>query len=157
MPSFAFLKQFVWNNIAFILPGICLITALAIGAHSWLAVASGTQMPTDPIAQHESVRASDAHRAEVLSITITPSGFHPAELTRPSDPFLLELNNKSGLDEVTVQAHRIQNNERSKVLNLNLVTTSSKKHKPLKLPPGRYELTEANHPDWSCSIVITAP
>lgn len=157
MVSFAFLKQLMWKNIAFLFTALCLTTAVAVGARSWLTVAHGTQTPTDSIPQNESARASNSHRAEVVSITITPNGFYPAELTRPSDPFLLQLSNKSGLDEVTVQAHRIQHNERSKVLDINMMLTSSKKDKPLKLPPGRYELTEASHPNWSCSIVITAP
>jgi hypothetical protein len=25
------------------------------------------------------------------------------------------------------------------------------------LPPGDYVLTEANHPDWKCSITLTPP
>jgi hypothetical protein len=91
-------------------------------------------------------------RVETESVTITAEGFRPSEITRPRGRFFLSVTNHSGLDD----------------LDLRLTTeaggggafhTRARKHSwsgEVDPPPGRYVLTEANHPDWRCVVTITA-
>ncbi len=85
-------------------------------------------------------------------VTIRPFGFEPAEITRPAGPFFLEVQNRSGLPEVVLQLDReagnriIRENVPRKKLDWLTITD---------LPPGRYLLTEEQHPAWVCHITIT--
>ncbi len=89
---------------------------------------------------------------EVELVTVRPHGFVPAEITRPRGRFLLAVNDRSGLEEVDVRLFREAGGvEREVKVN---------RKKPdwrelVNLPPGRYVLTEAAHPEWGCRITIT--
>lgn len=99
------------------------------------------------------VYAEDQERLEAELITIRPTGFEPASITRPRGKFLLAVNNRTGLDEVSLQLDS-QAGARQDSVRL------SRKHhgwrKLVDLPPGRYVLRETNHPDWVCHITISA-
>ena len=91
-------------------------------------------------------------RIEPVIVTLTPTGFEPAELTRPRGAFLLVVDNRSNNPELLFhlnsengkRAHE-QQTHRGGRLDWNKV---------LDLPPGRYVLTEATHPNWVCKITI---
>jgi hypothetical protein len=94
---------------------------------------------------------NDVNEAEVL--TIRPTGFEPAAITRPPGEFLLVINNRSGLEEVNWSLDRETGG------NVREVKISGGKLRSgnfQDLPPGRYVLTEANHPGWICRITITS-
>ena len=89
---------------------------------------------------------------EAELVTVTPHGFEPQQITRPPGPFLLMLDNRSGLRQVN--------------LGLSLEAGAQLREVPvpreqpdwsevIALPPGRYVLTEADHPRWLCRIAIT--
>jgi hypothetical protein len=92
-----------------------------------------------------------AERLDAEFITIRPSGFEPAEVTRTDGRFLLMFENRSGLEDLSLSIHRqhggpFQETRLSKhLLDWRGVVT---------LPPGRYVVTEAEHPDWRCQITI---
>lgn len=93
-------------------------------------------------------------RIEPFIVTLTPTGFEPAELTRSRGAFLLMVDNRSNnpdllfhLNAENGKREHEQQTRKGGRLDWNKV---------LDLPPGRYVLTEANHPDWVCKITITA-
>ena len=93
-------------------------------------------------------------RIEPVIVTLTPTGFEPAELTRRRGLFLLMVDNRSNnpdllfrLDAENGKRQHEQQTRKGGRLDWN---------KPLDLPPGRYSLTVADHPDWVCEITITA-
>ncbi len=93
-------------------------------------------------------------RIEPFIVTLKPTGFEPAELTRPRGMFLLIVDNRSNnpdllfrLDGENGKREHEQQTRKGGRLDWN---------KPLDLPPGRYLLTETNHPEWVCKITITA-
>ena len=96
---------------------------------------------------------SSPRRIEAELINVNPNGFEPTEITRSEGRFLLAVQNKSGLAEITLQVSRENSNAR-------LLVLSRKKRQDwrdvIAPPPGRYLLTEANHPEWRCLITITA-
>ena len=86
-------------------------------------------------------------------ITITPTGFEPAELTRPKGRFLLAIDNQSGLDEVEFYFERetggrvdVPLSRRGKIAWREIVD----------LTPGTYILRATNDESWRCRITITA-
>lgn len=86
-------------------------------------------------------------------VTILPTGFEPKTLTRPMGKFFLFVDNRSGLDSVTVRLDPVTGNR------LVDVTTPRAKLDSvhfLDLTPGTYKLTEAAHPQWLCTITVTA-
>ena len=104
-----------------------------------------------PSSTNETQDDSETIEAEI--VTIRPTGFEPAAITRPQGEFLLVINNRSGLEEVTWRLGRETGR------NLREVRIHDGKLRSGNfedLPPGRYVLTEADHPDWICRITITS-
>lgn len=91
------------------------------------------------------------HDMTVELISVGPDGFDPKNITRPGGRFLLAINNRSGLEELTVQLRR----EDGTLLREARVNRKQPNWRSIvNLPEGTYQLTEANHSDWVCRIVI---
>lgn len=93
-------------------------------------------------------------RIEPIIVTLKPTGFEPAELTRSRGAFLLMVDNRSNNPDLLFQL----NSEHGKREHEQQTRRGGRLdwNKVLDLPPGRYLLTEANHPEWVCQITITA-
>jgi len=94
----------------------------------------------------------DSMEAEL--ITILPAGFEPAEIRRPAGKFVLAIDNRSGLAEVNLSLLRVAGRS---VQALRIKKETPDLREMIELAPGVYQLTEANHPDWSCRLTITEP
>jgi hypothetical protein len=90
----------------------------------------------------------------MVMITLRPAGFEPAELTHRAGLILLAVDNRSWQKEVLL---RLDREAGGRLHEEQLADGKLNLRMPLDLSPGRYVLTEANHPGWSCRIVITAP
>jgi hypothetical protein len=97
--------------------------------------------------------AEDQDRIEGEVVTIRPSGFDPREIARPQRPFTLIVENRSGLEEVILRLDREAGN---RVNDARLPRQKIDWIQTVDLSPGRYVLSAANHPDWTCVITITA-
>jgi hypothetical protein len=112
------------------------------------SVAANAAFPTTP--QTPRRRPISELQSEV--ITITRHGFEPRELSRPAGPFLLLLENRSGLRAMLLQ---LKSEDGQTVRETHLTREESDWNSVVNIPPGRYLLTEANHPRWSCAVTIT--
>lgn len=92
-------------------------------------------------------------RIEAEIITILPTGFEPTAITRPKGPFILEVEDRSGLREVDIQ---LSAERGGRVFRVKAPRERADWNRLVDPPPGRYVLTEVNHPDWACVITITA-
>lgn len=91
-------------------------------------------------------------RVEAELITIRPTGFEPAQITRAGGRFVLAVDNRSGFEEVDLQLNReTGSREREALVHRKQLDW----REFVDLPPGRYVLKEVNHPDWACLITIT--
>lgn len=91
------------------------------------------------------------HDMTVEMISVGPDGFQPAELTRASGRFLLAINNRSGLEELSLQLRR----EDGQLVQQARVNRKQPNWRSIvNLSAGTYRLTETSHPDWICTIVI---
>ena len=89
---------------------------------------------------------------EAELITIAPHGFEPTELTRPRGRFVLMIENRSGLEAVTL---RLTREGGPRIREKRVPREEPDWSEVIDLEPGRYLLSEANHPDWVCLITIT--
>ena len=86
-------------------------------------------------------------------ITVTPTGFEPAELTRSKGRFLLAIDNQSGLDDLEFYFER----ETAGRVNVPLSRRGKIAWREIvDLTPGTYVLRATNDKSWRCRITITA-
>jgi hypothetical protein len=93
---------------------------------------------------------------EAELITITPHGFEPREITRPSGKFLLMIDNRSGQALMSPKLGIDAPLNAVSILNLTVPREQPNWSDVVDLPPGRYLLAEPDHPSWTCRITITA-
>jgi len=104
---------------------------------------------TSPMLSQRDVQDSTL---ETELITITPTGFEPAEITRPQGRFVLAIDNRSGLDSVDLYLEREKGNR---------VDGSLKRkgklawRQVIDFPSGTYVLRAANDESWQCKITLT--
>jgi hypothetical protein len=113
---------------------------------------SPTNIPTETSGTARQRDFNRYHDLTVEMISVNPDGFQPARLTRPAGRFLLGINNRSGLKELTFHLTR----EDGRLMQEARVNPKQPKWRSIvTLPVGRYRLTETEHADWVCDIVIT--
>ena len=122
---------------------------LAVGAYATREPVAVGQ-PSAPVARAQA--NNPRKRVETEIITVLPHGFDHEEITRPHGEFVLMVDNRSGIDDITLRLDREAGNRlkevqfRGEEIDWNDV---------VDLSPGTYVLSEANHPDWVCRITIT--
>lgn len=97
-------------------------------------------------------QGQNSERIESELITVKPSGFDPSEIRRPLGRFSLRVNNRSEIHDLDLRLDR-ETGER--VHEVRLPRGRLQWMKFLDLPPGKYRLSEVNHPEWVCTITIT--
>jgi hypothetical protein len=127
------------TTLLFIICSLLLLGVVTVGARAWLAPA-------------EVQGQAPQGRVEAELLTIRPTGFDPVEITRPRGSFLLVVNNRSGVGELDLRLDR-EGAGRQHEARMPRGKLGWKKR--IDLPPGKYTLTETNHPDWVCHITIT--
>ena len=91
-------------------------------------------------------------RVQSERVTLRRTGFNPSQIMRAKGPFVLVVENRSGLTEVSLRIDRVGNN---RVQSASLSRKRALWSSLLDLEPGQYALTEANHPNWLCTLTIT--
>ena len=98
------------------------------------------------------IQDSNNRRLEAELITVHPTGFEPSEITRPAGPFILALQNRSGLEQLLL---RIERSSGPRVREVQMHWEKSDWSDVIELPVGSYTVTEANNPDWVLRLTIT--
>jgi hypothetical protein len=133
------------GRVLLILSLTAVIVGFAVGAHALLARATRAH-GAEPV-----LDAKTRSRVEAELVTLTPTGFEPREIVRPPGPFLLSVDNYSGQDSVTLHLTAESHGRLREVAVPNRRRDWSE---VVTLPPGRYTLVEASHPDWAFRITI---
>jgi hypothetical protein len=156
------------SRAAFLLVAFLAIITLAVNARAWLAATlppkslaytavtttSGKQ-PAVLLNTAAAVTqgASPRDRVTVERITIRPTGFDPAETTLSKGRSLLTVDNRSGLREVVL---RLDKEAGNRLQEVRVQREKLDWRRTVDFEPGRYLLTEAAHPGWTCRITVTA-
>jgi hypothetical protein len=86
-------------------------------------------------------------------VTITPHGFEPTEIVRPKGAFQLAIEDRSGLETLSLQLSRSVG---ARLLNMRSLRTEPNWNEVVDLEPGEYVLTAVENPRWTCRLIITA-
>jgi hypothetical protein len=89
---------------------------------------------------------------EARLITFQPYGFEPSEVTLKAEPFLLAVDNRSGVHEPVFRVNRVAG---GRLHEVRMAKGRLAWRQLVNLSPGDYVLTEATHPDLVCRITIT--
>lgn len=91
---------------------------------------------------------------ETQRITLRPTGFEPAEITRPAGRFLLAINDRSGQHDSGFVLRRSIGDQ---LREFRLSETPRKREwrEVVNLPPGRYVLSDTANPERVCYILLT--
>lgn len=88
----------------------------------------------------------------VETITLTPQGFQPNKIERAAGKFLLGIDNRIKPEEFSFEILRENGHKAHK---LRLEKGQIRLRKLLSLPEGKYVLRAVDHPEWTCSIVLS--
>jgi hypothetical protein len=121
------------------------LSTLSVRARSYLPalIAEGT-----PPAIKEQMPAPSQELEEV-TLLLRATGFEPAQVTRPAGRFLLSVDNRSGVEELTFEITRADG---TKVREIKVLKGNVDWSEEINLIAGQYTLNEAAHPAWVCSI-----
>ena len=129
---------------------------ILVGLTVW-ALSSGLKRPISPalIAQTKATPPP----VKVVSLTVTPAGFSPTELTLPEGLYLLDINNRSGVAELNLQfgelnARKLKETKPVKDKQGRIVKLQDFRGL-FDLQNGKYTITEANHPKWVVELKVT--
>lgn len=129
------------------------LVGLSATQRVWLMHAAEIRHATRSVSQepNDVSISTPGTRVEVEEIAIGPNGFEPAEITRPVGRFILVISIPGGSQDLTL---RISNELGSRLNEVRIQQNQMRWADSLLLLPGRYTVTEANHPNWVCNIVI---
>ena len=153
------IKNSLIKTRVLVLTAACALVALsglAAAAHAWRASAltknalpaAVKNVPPSPVPQRRRPIAD----FESELVTITPHGFEPREITRPQGRFLLMVDNRSGLGATSLALTREAG---ARTHEMRVPREEPDWSEVVNLPPGRYVLTEDDHSEWTCVLIIT--
>lgn len=117
----------------------------AIDAHTWGLLVTGTAAPA-----HRGASAPlFPQDLPEVTLTLRAEGFAPDALTRPAGRFRLSVDNRSGVEEITLRLNREDGTlVREMFIRRGTVDWSE----VIDLAAGVYVLSEVSHPAWVCRI-----
>jgi len=89
---------------------------------------------------------------EEVSLMLTSSGFAPSELRPHGKKFLLSLDNRTDVKELTL---RMARNDDVQIREIRVPGGGGDWSELFELPAGNYTFSEVNHENWSCAIIIS--
>jgi hypothetical protein len=135
-----------------LLLALALLLTLTIAAARYRVGGERSESPPAVVARITEPIPNQGMPLEVERVTLRRHGFEPARITRPKGPFVLALDNLSELEQVEIRLLREAGN------HLKTFPVSKNRvrwREAVDLNPGTYVLTEVDHPEWACRIVIT--
>jgi hypothetical protein len=142
-------------KITSLLVVLLFLSAAVLGARRWHTPLA--KIEPQAVAASIALSQSPPRRENIIggeSVTLTPRGFEPAEITRPQGRFVLNINNRSGFHEPTFV---LTDEAGNKLREVQFTKGKPSSRELLNLPPGRYRLSELSNADWVCQIAISGP
>lgn len=127
-------------------------SALAWGARRTASLARGRDLASSILpAQNPPVNPAD--RIEVELVTLTTRGFWPQEITRPKGKFLLAVETRlEGDQSVTLT---LADEKKNRLKEYTGHGSQKGWTNIIDLNPGRYVISVAENPTWTCSFTVT--
>lgn len=146
-------RMAAFAQLALVIIAATVVAALAVSARVWIKSPARAAPVLTAAARNEPQNKPEPVSYHAELITLRPQGFIPGEIRRPAGRFMIGIDNRTGLKEIEISLIRDTGNKEQEV--------RISRNKPdwrgvVNLPPGNYELREANHPEWVCRITLTA-
>ena len=116
---------------------VALVTAAMAQAGSRVPADARAHLGQDPLPE--------------VSLLLRSNGFDPAEVRPPSHRFLLSIDNRSGVNDLTLRLNRADGTQ---VRELHVSGAGGDWSETIDLSAGTYTLSEANHSAWLCTIIV---
>ena len=114
-------------------------------------------VPSRPL--NPAVAALQASDTQVKLVTLSPRGFEPDEILITQKRFVLAIDNRSQLGEVSIQFLQVTGNPATPLSRLQewqMARARVNANTVFELPPGDYLLTEVNHANWVCKFTVSS-
>lgn len=85
-------------------------------------------------------------------LTLKPTGFDPPEITVPQKSFLLVIENRAGVRDLSF---RFDKEVGARLNNIRVPYKRASWSGLVDLPPGEYKMTEVMRPEWVFRLKIT--
>lgn len=131
------------------------VGSLTVGARAWRRSIKEKQLAVLTQSAPASVsvqRPRPIAQMQSELITISPHGFEPQAITRPPGGFLLMIDNRSGL---AITSLELTSEPGARTREMRIPREEPNWSEVIDLQPGRYVLTETDHPRWHCRITVT--
>lgn len=147
-------SAFTRRQRAFIFLAVALVGTFFTAARSWARRPHAASHATPPARLPALIPVGSAERpsVEVLPVYLRRPGFAPREITRPAGDYFLAVNNFSGVPDIVLRLDREQGDRLHEV---KVTRDRPSWRQNIRLTPGVYLLTEADHPNWVCRITVT--
>lgn len=136
-------------------------TGITASAWAWLgpaskagsyAAATNAREISPPSSPAPSVAPQEETQIQAIVITVRAGWLEPSELTLPAGEYLLVVQNRSGLRD---RAFRFDREAGERLVEVRDPQRKLDWSRRLRLTPGVYALSEADHPELNCRITIT--
>jgi hypothetical protein len=108
----------------------------------------GSYQPVNAPAVH----LAQGENLQVKLVTLTSRGFDPDEVLTTNGRFILDIENISGFPNASIS---LANNSTNAVVQTTQMPRGKIDYvKAFDLAAGTYVLTEASHPEWTCTITV---
>ena len=106
---------------------------------------------------------SDTPRVEVEVVVLTPEGFEPSGIMRGLGPFILQVDNRTGIEEIEVTIFQQGGNidgptgggsGGGMIASATIGGGQIDWNSEYDLASGTYSLGVTGHPEWVCPIII---
>ena len=84
-------------------------------------------------------------------LTIRPTGFEVKEMTIPAGDYFVVVQNATGLNRFSL---RVESESGLRLYDLRFPKFQKYWKQMVHLVPGRYVISESDHPDWICRITV---
>jgi hypothetical protein len=136
-----------------IITALVSLACLTVAARAWMATAMHDAANVAAASATQPVTAQTvATGLPIVRVTIKPTGFDPSEVTIPQGRFILAIDNRTGLRELTF---RLDREGAGRLREVRMPRERTSYREVIDPQPGAYILTEADHTDWVCRINVS--
>jgi hypothetical protein len=141
--------RFVNKRLWVVVPVLCALVAAVVAVAAYRPVEEATWKQTD-LALGEPAMYQDA--IEEVSLMLKADGFAPAEVRTHGTKFLLSLDNRTDVKQLTLRMIR---SDGVRIREIRVPGGGGDWSELFELQPGTYTFSEVGHPNWICTIVVT--
>ena len=141
--------RFVNKRLWVMLPLLCALAAAVVAVAAYKPVEEGTWKQSD-LALGEPAMYRDA--IEEVSLMLKADGFAPTEVRTHGKKFLLSLDNRTDVKQLTL---RMTRSDGVRIREFLVPAGGGDWSELFELQPGTYTFSEMGHPNWICTIVVT--